>query len=87
VARNSPLKIGLNTLTYLLNFSIIIIIFLARDMTGILRKETYWASYNVAAFPEIFNISGNLEMVKKYGNWFTYDKTPRALIFKRDHGE
>ena len=24
---------------------------------------------------------------EKYGDWFTYDKTPRALIFKRDHGK
>ena len=24
--------------------------------------------------------------VEKYGDWFTYDKTPRALIFKRDQG-
>ncbi|XP_059156193.1 putative phospholipase B-like 1 [Physella acuta] len=23
-------------------------------------------------------------MVQKYGDWFTYDKNPRALIFKRD---
>ena len=24
---------------------------------------------------------------EKYGDWFTYDKTPRALIFKRDHSK
>ena len=32
---------------------------------------------------EVFNKSGNLELVKKYGDWFTYDRTPRALIFAR----
>ena len=35
-------------------------------------------------FPEIFNKSGMAPLVKKFGDWFTYDKTPRALIFKRD---
>ncbi|KAK8765066.1 hypothetical protein V5799_032324, partial [Amblyomma americanum] len=35
----------------------------------------------------IFNMSGSPEQVKKFGDWFTYDKTPRALIFKRDHGK
>lgn len=36
-------------------------------------------------FEEIFNASGNLELVKKYGDWFTYDKNPRAQIFRRNH--
>ena len=35
-------------------------------------------------FPEIFNKSGMIPLVKQYGDWFTYDKSPRALIFKRD---
>lgn len=30
-------------------------------------------------------MSGTLDMVKKYGGWFDYDKHPRAQIFKRDH--
>lgn len=29
-------------------------------------------------------MSGNEEQVKKHGNWFTHDKCPRALMFKRD---
>ena len=36
-------------------------------------------------FPEIFNASGIWPMVDKFGDWFTYDKTPRANIFRRDH--
>ena len=26
-------------------------------------------------------------MVEKYGDWFSYDKTPRSLIIDRDHGK
>ena len=36
-------------------------------------------------YPEIFNASGCWDNVRKYGDWFTYDKSPRALIFKRDN--
>lgn len=36
-------------------------------------------------YGEIFNASGAQALVDKYGDWFTYDKTPRAQIFKRDH--
>ena len=30
-------------------------------------------------------MSGIPALVDRYGDWFSYDKTPRALIFKRDH--
>ena len=33
---------------------------------------------------DVFNKSGNYELVEEHGDWFTYDKTPRALIFARD---
>ncbi|XP_054925794.1 putative phospholipase B-like 2 isoform X2 [Dermacentor andersoni] len=55
------------------------------DVTQTLRDQTYWASYNVPAFEYIYNISGWWRLVEKYGDWFTYDKTPRALMFLRDH--
>ena len=32
----------------------------------------------------MFNSSGNPALVERYGDWFSYDKTPRALIFARD---
>ncbi|POI30540.1 hypothetical protein CIB84_005710 [Bambusicola thoracicus] len=54
------------------------------DKTELLYKQGYWASYNVPYFEEIFNASGNLELVRKYGDWFTYDKNPRAQIFRRN---
>lgn len=55
------------------------------DQSHILRKQSYWPSYNVPFYPTIFNLSGGPAMVEQYGDWFTYDETPRALIFKRDH--
>ncbi|PSN46681.1 putative phospholipase B-like 2 [Blattella germanica] len=57
----------------------------AADKTDVLREQSYWPSYNIPYFPEIFNLSDNQKLVEKYGDWFTYDKSPRALIFKRDH--
>ena len=36
-------------------------------------------------FPEIFNASGVPPLVAKYGDWFSYEHSPRAEIFRRDH--
>lgn len=55
------------------------------DVTKVLMSQSYWASYNIPYFPKIFNDSGQPAMVKKYGDWFTHDKNPRARIFARDH--
>lgn len=30
-------------------------------------------------------MSGTGELAKKYGDWFTWDKAPRAKIFARNH--
>lgn len=38
-------------------------------------------------FPEIYNLSGQPENVKKYGPWFDYHQNPRAQIFKRGQGK
>ena len=58
----------------------------SEDVTQVLRTQSYWPSYNTPYFKDIFNMSGAPANVKKFGDWFTYDKTPRALIFKRDQG-
>lgn len=55
------------------------------DLTDVLREQTYFPSYNSPFFDFIFNVSGGPDNVKKFGDWFSYDKTPRALIFRRDH--
>lgn len=59
----------------------------ARDMTEVLRSQAFWPSYNSPYFESIFNLSGVPSLVDQYGDWFTYDKTPRALIFKRDQSK
>jgi hypothetical protein len=50
---------------------------MSRDATDVLRNQSYWASYNLAYFPEIFNASGSREQVAKYGDWFSYENSPR----------
>ena len=59
----------------------------AKDQTNVLNDKSYWSSYNRAYYPEIFERSGAPDMVDKYGDWFTHDKTPRANIFRRDHNK
>ncbi|XP_053324923.1 putative phospholipase B-like 2 [Spea bombifrons] len=54
------------------------------DKSDELYKSGYWASYNIPYFKEIFNASGQPELVEKYGDWFTYDRNPRAQIFRRN---
>lgn len=39
------------------------------DETQILIDQGYWASYNVPFYSDIFSMSGNDELVKKYGDW------------------
>ena len=58
----------------------------AEDQTKLLKDRGYWKSYNRAFYRDIFEISGAPDMVEKYGDWFTYDKTPRSMIIDRDHG-
>ncbi|XP_027779052.2 putative phospholipase B-like 2 [Marmota flaviventris] len=54
------------------------------DKTSELYDMTYWASYNIPAFETVFNASGLQALVAQYGNWFSYDKNPRAQIFQRN---
>ena len=59
----------------------------ARDMTSVLRSQLYWPSYNVLYFPAVFKLSGQADMVKgAYGSLYSYDRSPRARIFRRDQG-
>ncbi|XP_054714812.1 putative phospholipase B-like 2 [Uloborus diversus] len=55
------------------------------DVTDLLRQQTYFPSYNVPYFEDVFNLSGGQANAQKFGDWFTYDMNPRAQIFRRDH--
>lgn len=55
------------------------------DVTERLRRDTYIPSYNVPAFPSVFERSGLIPIERKYGPWFSYNATARALIFRRNH--
>ncbi len=57
----------------------------SKDMTWLLQNQTYWPSYNVPYFPQIFADGGFKSQAEEHGPWFSYDKTARANIFRRDH--
>ncbi|XP_021573200.1 putative phospholipase B-like 2 isoform X2 [Carlito syrichta] len=54
------------------------------DKTSELYQKTYWASYNIPSFETVFNASGLQDLVAQYGDWFSYDGSPRARIFRRN---
>ncbi|CAN0394792.1 putative phospholipase B-like 2 isoform X2 [Lampetra fluviatilis] len=54
------------------------------DLTDVLYKEQYWASYNIPYFQKIWNVSDQQALVDKFGDWFDHDRCPRAQIFRRD---
>ncbi|XP_070385056.1 putative phospholipase B-like 2 isoform X5 [Dermacentor albipictus] len=56
---------------------------MSADITSFVQTQGYWASYNIPFFPTIFNASGMARLAAEYGDWFTYDRCPRALMFKR----
>uniref|UniRef100_A0A8C3X5I6 Phospholipase B-like n=1 Tax=Catagonus wagneri TaxID=51154 RepID=A0A8C3X5I6_9CETA len=54
------------------------------DKTSELYQKTYWASYNIPSFESVFNASGLPALVAHYGDWFSYNGSPRAQIFRRN---
>ncbi|XP_054157443.1 putative phospholipase B-like 2 [Oppia nitens] len=54
------------------------------DVTHVLRQQNYWPSYNVPYFKGVYDLSDYTSQVTKYGDFFTYNKTARALIFRRN---
>ena len=54
----------------------------SEDVTQILERG-YWASYNVPAINEVYEISGNAQIAKNAVS-LSYDLAPRARIFRRD---
>jgi len=56
------------------------------DVTEVLKKTGYWASYNIPYFPFVYNISGYPKAYELYGDAYSYSMCPRAQIFRRDQG-
>jgi hypothetical protein len=59
----------------------------ADDVTHVLRRQGYWASYNIPYFNDIYDISGNEHLAQNSGPFFSYGNTARAQIFSRDHSK
>ncbi|CAG2100801.1 unnamed protein product [Medioppia subpectinata] len=57
------------------------------DVTHVLRSQGYWASYNVPYFKDIYDMSGDAELFRKMGPFYSHDKTARAQIFHRDQSK
>lgn len=55
------------------------------DITHILLSKQYFASYNRPFFDNIYKASATQSLIDKNGDYYSYDHTPRALIFARDH--
>lgn len=57
-----------------------------RDFTAemYLEKNSYWASYNLPYFTNIYTMSGVQSMYEQYGDFFSYQNCPRAKMFKRN---
>uniref|UniRef100_A0A6Q2XT70 Phospholipase B-like n=1 Tax=Esox lucius TaxID=8010 RepID=A0A6Q2XT70_ESOLU len=54
------------------------------DKTQQLLQKSYWSSYNIPFYEEVFNASGYRELVEQFGPVFSIDMNPRAQIFKRN---
>ena len=57
------------------------------DQTKYLLEKSYWKSYNIAFYPEIFEKIGGSDMVELYGSYFSHEKTHRSKIIDRDHAK
>jgi hypothetical protein len=56
----------------------------AEDTTDVLRNQTYWPSFNVPYFEDIYVVSGFLEQERMQGSFWSYTKYARPEIFKRN---
>jgi hypothetical protein len=54
------------------------------DLTQFLRNSSYWASYNLPFFPNIYQLSGFALQEEEIGTFFSYHEYARATIFARN---
>lgn len=57
------------------------------DVTDVVRRQGYWASYNIPYFKTIFDLSGNKMMEEQFGSFYSYTNYSRPLIFKRNYSD
>eukprot|EP00050_Salpingoeca_kvevrii_P007624 m.297426 g.297426 ORF g.297426 m.297426 type:complete len:604 (+) comp13608_c0_seq1:73-1884(+) len=57
----------------------------SNDLSSKLQSDGYFGSYNTPYDPRIRAINGVTVSEKQYGDWFSYERTPRARIFARNH--
>eukprot|EP00929_Paragymnodinium_shiwhaense_P034520 TRINITY_DN18766_c0_g1_i2.p1 TRINITY_DN18766_c0_g1~~TRINITY_DN18766_c0_g1_i2.p1 ORF type:complete len:682 (+),score=159.08 TRINITY_DN18766_c0_g1_i2:146-2191(+) len=55
----------------------------SEDKTANLMAEGYWGSFNRPFFEEIREVSGHAAAEKSHGALYSWDKNPRAEIFKK----
>jgi len=56
------------------------------DISDMLARQGYWASYNRPFFPETRRAAGHADAETKYGDLFSFGNGPRASIFKHVAG-
>jgi len=59
----------------------------AEDMTDHLQENSYWSSYNIPFFPDIYNISGTNDKFLAEGEYYSHDHCPRGEIFSARQGD
>ena len=57
------------------------------DVTDVLQRQGYWASYNIPYFPRVYNLSGYAAQEAEQGSFWSHDRYARATIFKRNHSD
>ena len=53
------------------------------DLTETLNSRGYFASYNIAYFEDVYQLGGTWKLREKWGDDYSYEKCPRARIFRR----
>jgi len=53
----------------------------SQDVTFVMANKTYWPSYNVPYFPELFSLAGYDDLVKKFGDVVSYESKLYFLLF------
>ena len=54
------------------------------DMTEYFNNKGFFPSYNIAYFPDIYDLGGTRKKWEELGDDYSYEKCPRAQIFARD---